>query len=401
VTKLGPHTLNGSPQASAWLRAGAPIIKMVGDFSFAAEAAALSHRPLVIGRIVETHLDPNRLISQDPIQTARDYIATYLERPITLNPAVTHWEGPNECVVTEPPAMRWYSIFLNEFARVVWTQFKKTPVIGGWAVGNPNYPLWAEYRPALEATRMYGAILSRHSYAGPDKSTWGYLLLRHREDNAIFSSMGYPDAPLLITEAGADGVPFGNPPGRCWRDLYGDDATRYCDEILFPFDEELKKDPYVLGAVVFTSGGSDTWPDHNIDGRVSELLIANTRPEETPPPPENDPMPDDILSLLPHDTVVVTVPIDTESLPGFIIIQLVKAAPVQAPRHNFADSTPPRKNQDVLNLFQRVFGLDYWAVVTRAGLSSLAGDRQAVYSGADVESLDLSESAKSRIIAAL
>lgn len=35
----------------------------------------------------------------------------------------------------------------------------------------------------------------------------------------------------------------------------------------------------------------------------------------------------DLLSQLPHDTVVVTVPVDVESLPGIIVINLVKAKP--------------------------------------------------------------------------
>lgn len=39
----------------------------------------------------------------------------------------------------------------------------------------------------------------------------------------------------------------------------------------------------------------------------------------------------DLLSTLPEDTVVVTVPVDAESLPGFIIIHLVKAEPPPAP----------------------------------------------------------------------
>jgi len=287
MTKLGPHTLNSDTQAAQWARAGAPIIKMAGDFSFAPEAAILPHRPLIIGRRVENFFDPNRLINQNPIDTARWYVADFLDTHIRLNPAVQAWEGPNECVVTELPEMRWYAEFLREFSRIIKTQYNKTPVIGSWAVGNPHYDMWMEYGPALEATRLYGAILGRHNYAGPDQSTWGYLLLRHREDNRIFSSMGYPNAPVVITESGADGVPFGNPPGQAWRDLYGDDAARYCIEILFPFDAALQSDPYVIGAVVFTSGGESTWPRHDIGGRVADLLISNTRPTEPPidPPP--------------------------------------------------------------------------------------------------------------------
>lgn len=287
--KLGPHMLGNSAQAVQWARAGAGVVKMVDDFSFAAEADSLPHHPLIIGRVFENVFDPNALLGNDPVSTAWAYISTHLDLKIRLNPAVQYWEGPNECVITSLEAMRWYARFLAEFARIV-SGLGKVPVIGGWAVGNPDYPMWAEYRPALESVSRYGAVLSRHSYAGPDQRTWPFLLLRHREDNRIFSEMGFPNLPVLITECGADDAPFGNPPGRAWRDLYGNDADRYCREILFPFDAMIAGDAYVLGATIFTSGNG--WPAHNIDGRVSELLIANTFPAPPPVPIPPPPPPD-------------------------------------------------------------------------------------------------------------
>jgi len=65
--------------------------------------------------------------------------------------------------------------------------------------------------------------------------------------------------------------------------------------------------------------------------------------------------------------------------------------------HNFT----PRTNQEVLNLFSRTFGESYWQVVTRAGLSALAGNRKATYVGPDVEALPISDNEKSRLIAAM
>ena len=299
MTKLGPHILGNSSQAAQWLRAGAPVVKLVGNFGLAPEAATLPHRPIVIGRFVETFLDPNRLIHNDPIAEARAYVANFLDTHIRLNPAVQAWEGPNECIITDLSAMRWYALFLREFARIIIESYKKVPVIGNWSVGNPDYPMWAEYRPALEMVGRYGgAILGRHNYAGPDQTTWPFLLLRHREDNRIFSEMGFPNLPVLITECGADGVPFGNPPGRAWKELYGSDAHLYYGEILAPFDAELRRDAYVLGATVFTSG--DGWERHNIEGAVTDLLIANTRPSAPPiePPPDDSDTHVVIASLL-------------------------------------------------------------------------------------------------------
>jgi len=65
--------------------------------------------------------------------------------------------------------------------------------------------------------------------------------------------------------------------------------------------------------------------------------------------------------------------------------------------HNFA----PRTNQDVLNIFSRVFGADYWQVVSRAGLTSMAGNRKVMYAGPNVQALPLSEEEKKRLISAL
>lgn len=62
--------------------------------------------------------------------------------------------------------------------------------------------------------------------------------------------------------------------------------------------------------------------------------------------------------------------------------------------HNFS----PRTNQDVLNLFSRVFGPDYWQVISRAGITSIAGNRSAQYAGPDVEDLEITAEEKTRLI---
>jgi len=99
---------------------------------------------------------------------------------------------------------------------------------------------------------------------------------------------------------------------------------------------------------------------------------------------------------------------------GFDIVAAYAAAVVQAvppvvvvpdPRegggHNFA----PRTNQLVINLFRAEFGVagaDFWAVVTRAGLTYMASRRDETYIGPDVEDLhSLTPDEKARLIAAL
>lgn len=75
------------------------------------------------------------------------------------------------------------------------------------------------------------------------------------------------------------------------------------------------------------------------------------------------------------------------------------AEPVEA-HHNFA----PRINQKVIDIFRAVFGGDFWAIVTRAGLAYMAASpaaRQAAYIGPDVEDLPLTPDERARLIAAL
>lgn len=274
-TKLGPHLIVSGGDGARIAREAKPtIVKIVdGGFEFANELT-VPDRPLIIGRITEKVFDPNRTEFKDQptMGVARWYVDTFLARPMRQFPAVDAWEVANECVITDSMVMRWFARFLAEAARILREEFNRTAVLGNWAVGNPDYPLWSEYVSALDAVRKYGAMLGRHNYAGPDQSTWGYLLLRHRQDNQAFGALGYPDLPVVITEAGADSVPFGNPPGQAWKSLFGGDAVRYWNEILLPLDGELRKDHYVRGAVVFTCGQG--WPEHNIDGtHISQWLI--------------------------------------------------------------------------------------------------------------------------------
>lgn len=63
-------------------------------------------------------------------------------------------------------------------------------------------------------------------------------------------------------------------------------------------------------------------------------------------------------------------------------------------RHNFA----PRTNQQVINLFSKAAGANYIEWITRAGLATLFGARQAVYSGPDVEGLPLTDGERAALL---
>jgi len=302
-TKLGiKMILSGGDGARICLHARPTVAAFVdGGWELAHEFAA--DKPLCIGRVTENFFDPNRpeFNQQSPEAVARWYVETYLAETIRAQPQMDAWESNNEPVITDLGVMNWHARFLAEFARILRVEFNRTAVIGNWSVGNPDYPMWAQYGPALEATLRYRALLGRHNYAGRDPNTWPFLLLRHRADNQRFSAMGYPNLPVVLTECGADGVPsfrvqnpatgewYDSEPGASWRDLYGDDGARYWNEILLPLEQELRSDPYVIGGTVFNSGYN--WGRHNIDGTaIAQLWIdyAMSAPPigdaETPPP---------------------------------------------------------------------------------------------------------------------
>ncbi len=59
-------------------------------------------------------------------------------------------------------------------------------------------------------------------------------------------------------------------------------------------------------------------------------------------------------------------------------------------------------NQLVINKFAAAFGNNfYWKVLAKAGLADIANSRDAIYSGLPVESLSLTDSEKSQLIAQL
>ena len=213
------------------------------------------------------------------------------------------WEGPNEIAISDPVTMQKYAEFCNEFAYLIKTVTNRRAGIGGWAVGGPDLALWSSWLMALEATKAYDAVLTRHSY-GPvlgDEGTW--FALRHRRDQAAFSVLGYPNVPLLITECGTDTLNNASVFNKPWRLIWGwdDNAIEgYYTEWMKPFIEEISKDHYVLGAHLFTVGnGGGPWNNHDVAHtdiagamlRNPPVLSAPAPIAVTPPPSYVNPAP--------------------------------------------------------------------------------------------------------------
>lgn len=325
--KLGLHSILGSVSAVRLLHAGARVVKCVDTWNVAREAATMPHPVLVIGRKVLEPYTPMELFRQarNPRWEAQRYLYQLadgngwtLAKTMEANPQITVWEGPNEPVFGDRrdpgaiAAMRWYAEFEAERATLLHDKFGRAACVGAFSVGTPDlsdkpndshrYALWKAFEPALDAIRQYDGYLGLHEYFSPDQKYDTWLQLRYRRVAEYIRASGRPMVKMLITECGWDGVPGGGVP---WR-LSGQGADGYVGWPLFPgentirhrtlawYDQELQKDDYVAGAVIFTGGHG--WPDHSVEGSpVIDLLIKYMREDPSlatpPPPPVVEPVP--------------------------------------------------------------------------------------------------------------
>lgn len=161
------------------------------------------------------------------------------------------------------------------------------PAVYSFATGNPpGYKdgspddlraYWAHYLDGLYATQAAGGALALHEYDAPDMrrlETW--LCLRYRRVYDILPA-DLKSLPLLITECGIDGGVLGAPSAAAagWRNY----ATpeQYAEQLRW-YDSEIAKDPYVLGATVFTAGNADMWGSFDVTGvePVLDAIAAGT-----------------------------------------------------------------------------------------------------------------------------
>jgi hypothetical protein len=288
--KLAPHMLpGGETDTRAWLQLNPTVAKFVFSFDVAASAPPTV---LCVGKPDEAFLVHHVVLSGDPVALAGQYASEVFAPLVKQYPRIDVWEGPNEIAFApnEVDRIKWYAAFLAEFARQM-KLLGKRAAMGGWAVGNPEFAVWQYWGPVLQACRDSNAILSRHSYGPLDQ----WYSFRHRNDEAAFQKLGFSNTPLIITECGADKL--SNFPGR-WHDVWGNNITAYWHEYLLPFTQELEKDPYVLGAAVFTVGNgfSPIWNSFDVSGDGLVPLLA-AYAQTLPPDPVDAPSPADVLSF--------------------------------------------------------------------------------------------------------
>lgn len=299
-SKLGVHvTFNNDPYIMEFVRRVRPrVMKAVGDLGWLSDVKQVSPNTVTIGRLMPQNED--WVMNIDPTVAAEQYIdeqlGTYL-----LNPGVDFWEGWNEFEPVDLTRMDWYAKF--EARRVCYLQEKGLRgAVGGFSTGVPEYEEMKVFAYALEAAHRCGGIFTLHEYSSPflscgtvtgreniipgaphlDGPLFGALALRYRFwYEGILKPMGIGDVPLVISELG---VAAGPPNGACgdpggngapgwtgyqdwWvKNGFGSNGEEAYVNILAWYDQEMRKDSYVIGATIFNAGGQDaanTW--HSFD----------------------------------------------------------------------------------------------------------------------------------------
>ena len=308
ASKLGLHVIRDQDYAYAmeFVRRVHPrVMKVLGEVHWLADVKAASPDTVTIGRY--DGQEETWVGSADPVAAADAYVTANLER-YQRNPGVDYWEGWNEYNPSTPASWEWYAQFEAERACVMQAHGLRAAV-GTFGVGWPNtYDQMGLFLPALEAAHRCGAIWTLHEYNSPTFQCGvsvdvpgvipgapqfpgvlvGYHTLRYRIwYEGYLKPRGLGDLPLVISELGIQGLavggPCNDPGGGDWKDYrdwwvqhgYGVDWTQAYLNVLAWYDAEIRKDPYVIGAAIFTLGAPNPANDwHGFD--LHDVLPALT-----------------------------------------------------------------------------------------------------------------------------
>ncbi|MEK7442526.1 MAG: hypothetical protein AABZ78_17130 [Chloroflexota bacterium] len=318
-SKIGPHILNGNESARQMIRAGSRIVKFISEFGLLPEVT--DPTVTVIGRWHTNMTAEAQRQNEQPEAAARRFLDTQKEH-YAKYPTVKLWEGHNEPVWGSKEDMQWYSTF--EVARLrMLADMGLRGVIGNFATGSPgDIELWKWFVPAVQTAKQFNGVLGLHEYSSPwmwwmtgkyqlnpaeDEGEEGWVTLRYRKImNKFLKPEGCDDVLIAITEAGLDRIgytPVNSSSGNWrtnaewWPQWNGStdpidywrgnerDPQRYFAEQLIWYDKELRKNPNMLGATIFTVGCfGEPWTNYDIAGtKVAEYLADYIKREANVP----------------------------------------------------------------------------------------------------------------------
>lgn len=298
-SKVGIHvTSNHTPTIMKFVRESRPaVIVAVADLGWLAEVKAVSPATITVGRFLQT----DQSFSGDPKQRAREFVSSNAGRYKEFA-GVDYWLGWNEPIVKSAWEMAWYAAFESERA-IAMADLGLKVAVGNFAAGNPEPDLISEFLPALATAKAHGGILALHEYSAPSmrdgvgatlpgltaNPQWGSLTLRYRYWYDHYLRTNDLVLPLVVSEAGIDGGVLRKTEGPMgWRDFAEKSdtslqqmATTYVEQLSW-YDDELRRDPYVLGFAVFNIGDTkDKWSTFDITDLLPQLgdILQNKRAE--------------------------------------------------------------------------------------------------------------------------
>lgn len=273
-SRLGLHvTSNSSPAIMEFVRTAYPaVVVAVGDLGWLADVKEASPSTVTLARLDEGQ----QAMEGDPRERARAFVEAnkgyYL-----AHPHVDYWLGWNEPAPDDLAEMDWLAEFESE-RTIAMAELGLKVAVGNFPVGTPEANEFQRFLPAIRTAKEYDGILALHEYSAPNmrsgvgagvpgverNDAHGALTLRYRIWYDYYLRANDLVLPLAITEAGIDGGVLRNPGGALggWRDFVRpaylgadlDRATRaYLDELSW-YDDEVRRDPYVLGFAVFNAG---------------------------------------------------------------------------------------------------------------------------------------------------
>ncbi len=294
-SKLGVHVVMGPRngygaflQRIAAAGKGLAIVKGVDDFGAAEEAKkVLGGKVLTVGRLNQSESGGYDLQAiepvnpdgsrRDPAQSARWYYGLVSEKWKLNRQRIDVWETFNEYSAN----WDWQSDFYLALMDLAEADGFKLALYA-CSTGNPhNVATVMQMLPALRAAKRRGHYLSLHEYGGVGggydtlQGTEPYHALRYRH---LYESILIPneaDPPLVITECGQNG-------GAKYPDL-----SVFMKDVEW-YDSELRRDPYVIGATLFTLG---RWAGANFQAALPALsdYLTSDLPAPRPSQPISEP----------------------------------------------------------------------------------------------------------------
>jgi hypothetical protein len=330
-SKLGPHAQAGSADLRRFVEAGCPLVRLDGDLGPARELLDVRRDLLIIARVPDD-VTAELEAGGQPEASALAFVERQRSHHLQ-HPHLTVWEGPDAPALghaNDPAAMRrmaWYAAFEAERLRLL-ADLGVRGVVGNFAAGAPDLPLWAAFLPALDAAERHHGYLGLREYSSPfmwsltgahqiancdgeavpGEGDTGWTTLRYRKVyRGALAANGLEAVPVVILGCGLDRIGLVCPgqgdgpwnahlefwhghdgardPIDYWRGP-GRDPERYYAEQLLWYERELQQDPFIVGAAVSVVGAAEAWASFEIAGTgVAEALINHIQSSQPPAAP--------------------------------------------------------------------------------------------------------------------